>query len=166
MRDGQPWFIAKDVCDALGIENSRDAVRSLRDHERNTVAIPDGKRGNPNKQLVNESGFYKLVLKSRKPEARKFQDWVTGVVLPAIRKDGGYILGEEKVATSGRRISPCAPRPSIIQASPAPASLPWSESPPRQLPTLEQAARGSLPRPGASSSSSPPYTAWSRRPVL
>jgi len=52
--------------------------------------------------LVNESGFYKLVLKSRKPEARKFQDWVTGVVLPAIRKDGGYILGEEKVAASGR----------------------------------------------------------------
>ena len=52
--------------------------------------------------LVNESGFYKLVLKSRKPEARKFQDWVTGVVLPAIRKDGGYILGEEKVATGER----------------------------------------------------------------
>lgn len=50
-------------------------------------------------KLVSESGLYKLVMRSRKPEARAFQDWVTRVVLPAIRKDGAYVMGEEKVAT-------------------------------------------------------------------
>jgi prophage antirepressor-like protein len=76
------------LCEALGIENSRDAVRSLNPDERITVAIPDGNRGNPNKTLVNESGFYKLAFKSRRPEAERFRDWVTGTVLPAIRKGG------------------------------------------------------------------------------
>lgn len=50
-------------------------------------------------KLMTESGLYKVLFQSRKPEARAFQDWVTRVVLPAIRKDGGYIMGEEKVAT-------------------------------------------------------------------
>jgi prophage antirepressor-like protein len=52
--------------------------------------------------LVSEAGLYKLVMRSDKPEAKAFQDWVTGTVLPGIRKDGGYIKGEEKVATGDR----------------------------------------------------------------
>lgn len=97
-REGQPWFIAKDVCDALGLDTTR-VRRHLNEAEVNLVH----QTGLPNRGalIVSESGFYKLVLKSRKPEARKFQDWVTGVVLPAIRKDGGYVVGQEKLATSG-----------------------------------------------------------------
>ena len=89
--NGEPWFVAKDVCDALGIANNRDAMKALDDDEKNTVAISDGIQGNPNKTIINEPGFYKLVLKSRKPEAKAFQRWVTHEVLPSIRKKGGYI---------------------------------------------------------------------------
>lgn len=90
-----PWFVARDVCDALGISNSRDAVGSLDDDERNTVAITDGTPGNPNKAIVSEAGFYKLVMRSRKPEAKAFQRWVTHEVLPSIRKRGGYLTPEK-----------------------------------------------------------------------
>lgn len=94
-REGQPWFIAKDVCDVLGLETNH--VRPNLRSEEVCLLKSDTAEGLPNRGVlaVTESGFYKLVLKSRKPEARKFQDWVTGVVLPAIRKDGGYILGED-----------------------------------------------------------------------
>lgn len=63
--------------------------------------------------VISESGLYKMVMRSNKPEARLFQDWVTQVVLPAIRKDGAYILGEEKVATgeSGLKKQPLGRRP-------------------------------------------------------
>lgn len=88
---GEPWFVAKDVCDALGIANNRDAIKALDDDEKNTVVIPDGIQGNPNKTIVSEPGFYKLVMRSRKPEAKAFQRWVTHEVLPSIRKKGGYI---------------------------------------------------------------------------
>lgn len=92
---GEPWFVAKDVCDALGISNNRDAIKSLDTDEKNTVAIPDGIQGNPNKTIVSEAGFYRLVMKSRKPEAKAFQRWVTHEVLPSIRKQGGYMAVRE-----------------------------------------------------------------------
>nr|WP_295380202.1 BRO family protein [uncultured Pseudacidovorax sp.] len=94
-REGEPWFVAKDVCTVLTIANARSAVTGLDADESITVAIADGKRGNPNKQLVSESGLYALVMAARKPQARAFRKWVTSVVLPAIRKDGAYIKGEE-----------------------------------------------------------------------
>ena len=89
---GEPWFVAKDVCDALGIANNRDAIKALDDDEKNTVVISDGIQGNPNKTIVSEPGFYKLVMRSRKPEAKAFQRWVTHEVLPSIRKRGGYMV--------------------------------------------------------------------------
>lgn len=89
--NGEPWFVAKDVCDALGIANNRDAMKALDNDEKTIVAISDGIQGNPNKTIINEPGFYKLVLKSRKPKAKAFQRWVTHEVLPSIRKKGGYI---------------------------------------------------------------------------
>lgn len=90
-RDGSPWFVAKDVCDTLGYSNSRSAVADhLDDDERSTVANPDGRNGGGSLTIINESGLYALVLRSRKPEARKFAKWVTAEVLPAIRKTGGY----------------------------------------------------------------------------
>lgn len=95
--DGEPWFVAKDVCDILGISNNRDAIAALDDDEKNTVAIPDGIPGNPNKTIVSEPGLYKLVMRSRKPEAKEFQRWVTHEVLPSIRKHGGYLAGQEQM---------------------------------------------------------------------
>lgn len=87
---GEPWFVAADVCRALEIKNSRDAVTRLDDDEKNTVALTDGIQGNPNKTVVNEPGLYSLVLGSRKPEAKAFKRWITHEVIPAIRKTGGY----------------------------------------------------------------------------
>lgn len=89
--NGEPWFIAKDVCNVLEIENSRKAVARLDDDEKNSVTLSDGKRGNPNMIAVNESGLYSLIMSSRKPEAKKFKKWVTSEVLPDIRKHGVYI---------------------------------------------------------------------------
>jgi prophage antirepressor-like protein len=89
-QDGQMWFVAGDVCRVLEIANNRDAVSDLDEDEVNTVAIPDGIRGNPNKLIISESGLYSLIFKSRKPQAKVFRKWVTGEVLPAIRKDGRY----------------------------------------------------------------------------
>lgn len=91
MRDGQPWFVAFDVCQALGYANSRKAVADhLDDDERSTVTNSDSRNGGGKLTIINESGLYALVLRSRKPEARKFAKWVTGEVLPSIRKSGGY----------------------------------------------------------------------------
>lgn len=93
--NGEPWFVAKDVCDILGLENSRKATAELDSDEKNTVTISDGIPGNPNKTIISEPGLYKLIMRSRKPEAKEFQRWVTHEVLPQIRKTGGYIPTSE-----------------------------------------------------------------------
>lgn len=96
-RDGSPWFVAADVCAALGYVNPRKAVADhLDDDERSTVTNSDCRPGHGAQQftIINESGLYALVLRSRKPEARKFAKWVTAEVLPAIRKTGSYIAPE------------------------------------------------------------------------
>ena len=95
VRDGAPWFVASDVCSALEYSNASDAVAThLDDDERMTIANGEshsGKRGGARLMtIINESGLYALVLRSRKPEARKFAKWVTAEVLPAIRKTGRY----------------------------------------------------------------------------
>lgn len=92
MRNGEPWWVAKDVCDSLGLGNSRDAISSLDDDEKDTVGISDGNRGNPNTNLISESGLYSLIMRSNKPEAKKFRKWVTSEVLPTIRKTGKFSL--------------------------------------------------------------------------
>ena len=89
--DGQPWFIAKDVCDSLGIGKYRDALSRLDDDERGSVLV-DTPGGPQTAGTVSEAGFYKLVMRSRKPEAKAFQRWVTHEVLPAIRRTGGYMV--------------------------------------------------------------------------
>ena len=95
-REGVPWFVAADVCKILGLTNTTVALHHLAPAEKTKADL--GMRGQwPN--LISESGLYKLIMRSDKPEARRFQDWVTRDVLPAIRKDGAYIMGEEKVAT-------------------------------------------------------------------
>ena len=98
---GEPWFCAKDLCDALGYKRADNAVRQhVNQHDalKQCVWVEVGmkKDGTPAKRLtpmifVNESGFYALVLGSKLPSALMFKDWVTSVVLPQIRKTGGYI---------------------------------------------------------------------------
>lgn len=97
--DGEPWFVGKDVADILGYTNPRDALaKHVDDEDKNTVAICDGTPGNPNTTVINESGLYSLVLSSKLPTAKKFKRWVTAEVLPAIRKNGGYVAGQEHMS--------------------------------------------------------------------
>lgn len=92
--DGEPWFVAKDVCDALGIATNhlREDGRGLDDDEVSTLPNWEGKGAAP--LIVSEAGLYSLVLKSRKPEAKRFKRWVTHDVLPALRRDGAYVASD------------------------------------------------------------------------
>lgn len=92
LQDNEPWFVAKDVCDCLEINNSRQALSRLDDDEKNSVILNDGTAGNPEKSIVNEYGLYSLVLSSRKPEAKEFKRWITHDVLPNLRKYGTYSM--------------------------------------------------------------------------
>lgn len=93
--DGEPMFVAKDVCTALEVKNSRDAIARLDNDERGVVLI-DTPGGEQQMQAVNEAGLYVLVLSSRKPEAKAFKRWVTHEVLPALRRDGGYMVARDE----------------------------------------------------------------------
>ena len=94
--NGNPWFVGKDVADALGYSNTRDALdRHVDQEDKNTVVIPDGNRGNPNMTIINESGLYSLVLSSKLPSAKEFKHWVTSEVLPTLRKTGSYTIHNE-----------------------------------------------------------------------
>ncbi len=93
-KDGEPWFVSVDVCRALEIANSRDAVARLDEDEKLTVALTDshsGRGGARSITIVSEAGLYALVLSSRKPEARAFKRWITHEVIPDIRKHGMYM---------------------------------------------------------------------------
>lgn len=98
-KDGEPWFVAVDVCRALEIRNPSDALKRLDDDEKMTLDSTEGhlgRRGGAQKMaIVNEPGLYALVLGSRKPEARVFRRWITHEVIPTIRKTGGYMMEEE-----------------------------------------------------------------------
>lgn len=88
--DGEPLFVAADVCGALEIQNHKDAIKRLDDDEKSGVVLTDP-HGRPQEtNCVTESGLYSLVLGSRKPEAKAFKRWITHEVLPAIRKTGKY----------------------------------------------------------------------------
>lgn len=91
--DSEPWFVAKDVCDALGIRT--DTVRTILDDDEvreisnpNSIGVTHGR----SPLIVSEAGLYSLILKSRKPEAHAFKRWVTHEVLPSIRRSGGYMV--------------------------------------------------------------------------
>ncbi len=93
--DGEPWLVGKDVAEALGYSNPRDAVARHVDPEDKGVAKCDTLGGGQSLTIINESGLYSLVLSSKLPGAKKFRRWVTSEVLPSIRKHGGYIAGQE-----------------------------------------------------------------------
>lgn len=87
--DGEAWFVAKDVCDVIGISKPRDAFAQLDDDERASTAV-DTLGGSQNMSIVNEAGVYSLMLISRSPAVKPFKRWLTHEVLPAIRKTGQY----------------------------------------------------------------------------
>lgn len=101
MIDNEPWFVAKDICEALTIEKYRDAVSRLDDDERGSVVV-DTLGGKQSMTAVNESGLYNLIFQSRKAEAKVFRKWVTSEVLPSIRKTGRYEMRTKR----GRFVSP------------------------------------------------------------
>lgn len=99
-RDGEPWFVAKDVCGALQIKNNRDALGALDDDEKD-VGLTDTRGGQQKVAIVSESGMYTLVLRCRdaiKPGTipYQFRKWVTVEVLPSIRKTGSYQVGQQQ----------------------------------------------------------------------
>lgn len=94
--NGEPWLVGKDVAEALGYADPRSTVSKKVDKEDRGVAKMETPSGVQNMTIINESGFYSLVLGSKLPEAKKFKRWVTSEVLPQIRKTGGYIPVNEE----------------------------------------------------------------------
>lgn len=92
--NNEPWFVAKDVCEALKHTNPTVAMQMLEEDERTKLSL--GRAGETN--VINESGLYTLIIKSNLPNAKKFRKWVTSEVLPSIRKNGGYIAGQETLS--------------------------------------------------------------------
>lgn len=118
--DGTPWFVALDVCHALGIANNRDAMLKLDDDEKNTVALTDGKRGNPNTLIISESGLYTLILRCRDAVTPgtipyRFRKWVTSEVLPQIRRTGRYVREELSPADKAQKVV-ASFMPAILEA--------------------------------------------------
>lgn len=93
-RDGEPWFVLVDACRAIDLKNPSDAASRLDADERMTLVLTEGQTGvrggARSMTVINESGLYSLILRSDKPEAKRFKKWVTSEVLPSIRKTGSY----------------------------------------------------------------------------
>jgi prophage antirepressor-like protein len=89
-KNGDAWFVAKDVCDVLGFSDTNAGTRHLDDDEKMSVKLTGISATNPVVTIINESGLYSLILRSRKPEVKAFKKWVTSEVLPSIRKHGAY----------------------------------------------------------------------------
>ena len=92
---GEPWFVGKDVCNLLGLVNHKKSLQALDDDERRGVTISDPIGRNQQVNCINESGLYHLIFISRKPEAKTIRRWVTGTVLPSIRRTGSYTVGSQ-----------------------------------------------------------------------
>lgn len=92
IKDGEPWFVAKDVCIVLELGDTHKAVDRLDDDERNLIPVTDSLGRQQETYIVNEPGLYSLILGSRKPEAKLFKRWITHEVIPSIRKTGQYAL--------------------------------------------------------------------------
>ena len=90
VKDGEVWWVLKDVCEILGINNSKMVAARL-DKDEKGVGQIDSLGGTQKTTIINEAGLYKVILRSDKPEAKKFMHWVTHEVLPSIRKHGAYI---------------------------------------------------------------------------
>lgn len=95
LKDGEPWWVLKDVCDVLEIKNSRDVSSKLDRDDVVTTDIMDNLGRRQTTTVINEAALYQVIMLSRKPEAKKFMRWVTHEVLPSIRKHGAYMTPEK-----------------------------------------------------------------------
>lgn len=108
VKDGEPWFVARDVCAILEIGNTSQALVRLDDDEKGVIST-DTPGGVQEMAAVNESGLYELVLGSKKQEAKEFKRWIKREVLPSIRKTGAYAVSENKIV-------PLSERQALIQS--------------------------------------------------
>ena len=92
-KDGEPWWVLKDVCEVLGIGNSRMTYERLEEDEKG-VSLIDTLGGKQQMQVINESGLYNVIIRGDKPEAKPFRKWITSEVLPSIRRHGAYMTPE------------------------------------------------------------------------
>ena len=95
-KDGEPWWVLKDVCEVSDLSSPHKVFDRLDEDEKGRNQIPT-LGGEQEMTVVNESGLYNVILRSDKPEAKPFRKWVTSEVLPSIRKNGGYISGQENM---------------------------------------------------------------------
>lgn len=114
---GEPYFVGKDVAQILGYSNTRDALAKHVDEEgrMDGVAIRDSIGREQTPILINESGLYSLILSSKIPSAKRFRRWVTSEVLPSLRKNGGYIVGQERMTPEQIMAAGLKAAESIIQ---------------------------------------------------
>lgn len=96
--NGEPWFVLKDVCGVLGLSNHKVTAQRLDRDEVSQTYLTDSIGRKQETTVINESGLYSVILRSDKPEAKPFRKWVTSEVLPSIRKNGGYISGQEQLS--------------------------------------------------------------------
>lgn len=96
--NGEPWFVLKDVCDVLGLSTPARVAERLDSDEVSQAHLIDSVGRSQEMTIISESGLYNVILRSDKPEAKPFRKWVTAVVLPSIRKNGGYIAGQEELS--------------------------------------------------------------------
>ena len=96
--NSEPWFVLKDVCAVLGISHITDTAKRMDDDEVGQTEVIDSMGRMQSTYIINESGLYNVILRSDKPEAKPFRKWVTSEVLPSIRKNGGYIAGQQELS--------------------------------------------------------------------
>lgn len=120
--NGEPWFVALDVCNALGISNNRDALLKLDDDEKDTVGLTDIQHGMGPQSLsvISEPGLYTMILRCRDATKKgsipyRFRKWVTGEVLPQIRKTGRYVREELSPADKAQKVV-ASFMPAILEA--------------------------------------------------
>lgn len=116
-KDGEPWFVLKDVCNVLSIGNAADVYNRL-DADEKGVGQIDTLGGRQNVNIVNESGLYNVILRSDKPEAKPFRKWITAEVLPTIRQTGAYMTPQtiEQILTNPDTIISLATQIKELQA--------------------------------------------------
>lgn len=98
----EPWFIAQDICSILGLNNITKALAALDFDEKRGVTISNAVGNNQEVRAINESGLYHLIFISRKPEAKSIRRWVTGTVLPSIRRTGSYSVSNNRPESTNR----------------------------------------------------------------
>lgn len=96
-QDGESWFVAGDIAEILGYREAKDMARNLDDDEKGAHIVPT-LGGDQAVLIINESGLYSAILRSRRKEAKRFKKWITSTVLPSIRQHGGYLAGQESLS--------------------------------------------------------------------